>query len=88
MKNKTTNQAVTNALSKAGFVSAKHTSKEKRSGYRVRQVNAFVVGILSDSAPEGTCLDYSQKIESTLTAAGFAVSRPYPDATILAVKVQ
>lgn len=81
--NTTNNQAVTAALKAAGFISYFRTRDMKRDGYKVVQVSRTAVGVMSDMTVNPA--EYSKQLEGVLVAAGFQVTRPFPDATLLRV---
>lgn len=83
MKITTTHQAVTAALKAAGFSALYRTSRVKVPGYHAVQLNSTAVGVMSDATADPA--EFSKKYEAALTAAGFTVTRPFPDGTLLRV---
>jgi len=69
---KTTTQAVTIALTKAGFKSHKTEREHMRNGFKVRKLGSFV-GVI---AWHPAIPDYTRQIEAALLAAGFTVGHP------------
>lgn len=85
---------VTTVLGKAGFSAFKQSKREMRSGFSVRQINPYTIAVDSayalPSGRVGTTEEVqriSEGYERVLTKAGFKVTRPFGDKTLLAVRI-
>lgn len=87
MAKKLNTQNVVGTLSAAGFFAAKYSRRTGQTyGYAVRQ-HGRAVTVWSDYHPKAeTAMEYSARMEAALVAAGFKVSRPFGDQTILGVE--
>lgn len=83
-----TTQEVVGTLKAAGLHAGILGRRVRRSGFAVRQFNPVAVAVEWSGWEDVTGTDYaaeSDRMEAVLVAAGFAVSRPFPDGTILGV---
>lgn len=82
--------AVTGALKAAGKTAYRYTRREgTRPGFTVKQANPYTIRVdvaYSGPATMEGIQQASGEYEQILTAAGFKVSRPYGDKTMLAVR--
>jgi hypothetical protein len=81
--------AVVAALTKAGLHSAVRTTRVRRSGFKVSSAifKGAVVAVEWQVVGGEDC-DYAaqaDRMQVILTVAGFTVTRPFPDPTILGV---
>lgn len=83
MNNELTHQAVTAALKAAGFVAYYRSTRVKVNGYHVVQLSRTAVGVMSDSTDKP--VERASKYQDVLVKAGFTITRPFPDATLLRV---
>jgi hypothetical protein len=84
---KITTQEIVGALRAAGFVAAIRTTRVRRSGFGVTRITPYGIAVQHhDWANEGD--DHAAEADRmtlALEAAGFVVSRPFPDVTLLGV---
>lgn len=81
-------QEVVGALKSAGLEASVLGKRQRRSGFKVTQFNPVAVAVEFHGWEDLAGTDHdaeSSKLEMILAAAGFRVSRPFPDKTILGV---
>lgn len=83
-------QSVAGELSKSGIPTHKNTSREKRSGVSVRAIPGkhtwLAVEWRDAGGDDNDTRAKSEEVQKHLEERGYAVTRPFPDETILAVR--
>lgn len=81
-------QEVVGALKAAGMVASILDKRQRRSGFKVTQFNPVAVAVEFHGWEDVVSTDHlaeADKLEAVLTTAGYKVSRPFPDKSIIGV---
>jgi hypothetical protein len=81
-------QEVVGTLKAAGMVASILSKRQRRSGFKVTQFNPVAVAVEFHGWEDLKATDHdaeATKLEAILMAAGYKVSRPFPDKSIIGV---